>query len=340
MHRQHFGRPSIALSVLVALVPAATAEPPRLSLPIACEVGRTCFVQNHVDLDPGPGVRDFACGAASYDGHKGVDFRLVSAVAVSAGIAVLAAAPGVVRGVRDGMADQFAREEGGRSFAGRECGNGVVVDHGGGWETQYCHMRRGSVAVRSGEAVARGAHLGSVGFSGFADFAHLHFAVRRNGAVIDPYSGDTVGAASCRQDVVAKPRETGLWDDGAVQALPYRRGEFIESGFAAAIPSTLQLEHGGGRVAAPSPESDGLVFFARAINAIKGDSIRIRVKGPGGFGIETTGDALDRDKAVVVQAAGRKRSWRRWAAGTYKGLAELVREGQVVATTSGVLELP
>ena len=32
--------------------------------------------------------------------------------------------------------------------AGRNCGNGVTLDHGDGWQTQYCHMRRGSVAVK------------------------------------------------------------------------------------------------------------------------------------------------------------------------------------------------
>jgi D-3-phosphoglycerate dehydrogenase len=48
-------------------------------------------------------------------------------------------------------------------IAGRECGNGVVIAHEDGWETQYCHMRRGSVAVQPGERVARGQTLGLVG---------------------------------------------------------------------------------------------------------------------------------------------------------------------------------
>ncbi len=340
--------PAAALLVpLLLLHPAApaaaeAAEPPRLSLPVACAAGRDCFVQNHVDLDPSPAVRDFACGAATYDGHKGVDFRLSSTAAAVVGVKVLAAAPGVVKGVRDGMDDLLLRQQepGTGGLAGRECGNGVVVDHGGGWETQYCHMRRGSLAVRTGATVARGEPLGEVGYSGFADFAHLHFAVRRNGAVVDPFSGGGVGAP-CRGD--AGPgggRGTGLWEADVAAAFPYARGTFIDSGFAAAIPTTLQLEQGGDSIPAAGPESDGFVFYARAMNAMKGDKIRIRVTGPGTFEVAAEGQPLDRDKAVAVQAAGRKRSWRRWPPGRYEGRAELVRAGAVVTEIRGAFEMP
>ena len=29
-------------------------------------------MNNHVDLDPGPGILDYACGAQTYDGHTGM----------------------------------------------------------------------------------------------------------------------------------------------------------------------------------------------------------------------------------------------------------------------------
>ena len=60
----------------IPLAPAA-AEPPKLSLPIACEVGKTCFVQKYVDVEPGPEVKDHACGTATDDGHTGTDIRLI-----------------------------------------------------------------------------------------------------------------------------------------------------------------------------------------------------------------------------------------------------------------------
>ncbi len=314
---------------------ARAAEPPRLSLPIACEPGRTCFVQNHVDLDPGPGTRDFACEAATYDGHKGVDFRLLSAaVAVENSVAVQAAAPGKVKGTRDGMADQFAREGGG--LAGRECGNGVVVDHGGGWETQYCHMRRGSVAVRTGQQVSRGERLGDVGYSGFADFAHLHFEVRKDGDFVDPFSMLGAGAACLRDGATA----TGLWEEAAARAFPYRRGQFIESGFASAIPNTLALEQGAAKLSAAGPEGDGLIFYARVMNARAGDRIRLRVTGPAGFATDVTSEPFDRNKAIAVQAAGKKRTRPRWASGSYDGIADLLRGDAVVDTVRGRFEMP
>ena len=86
--------------------PMALAEP-RLALPLDCTLGETCFIQNYVDADGGPGAADFTCGGLSYDGHKGTDFALLSHSAAQAGVNVLAAAPGVVRAVRDGVADHW-----------------------------------------------------------------------------------------------------------------------------------------------------------------------------------------------------------------------------------------
>src|ERR687895_2961045 len=62
-----------------AAAPASSEAPPpgpRLVLPVACRIGAGCEVQNYVDLDPGPGVRDYRCGRRGYDKHGGVDIRL------------------------------------------------------------------------------------------------------------------------------------------------------------------------------------------------------------------------------------------------------------------------
>jgi hypothetical protein len=59
-----------------ALAETAAADPPRLQVPVACEVGRTCFIQNYLDQDPSPESKDFACGTLTYDGHNGTDFRV------------------------------------------------------------------------------------------------------------------------------------------------------------------------------------------------------------------------------------------------------------------------
>ncbi len=63
-------------------------------------------------------------------------------------------------------------------------GNAIVVDHGGGIATTYNHLS--VFAVVSGQQVARGETLGSVGCTGYCTGPHLHFEVRVNGTPVDP----------------------------------------------------------------------------------------------------------------------------------------------------------
>ena len=139
---------SLALFSLTGLwLAAPQAAAVELELPIACTLAEDCTVQQYPDHDPGPGARDYACGGESYDGHDGIDIRLKTFADIERGVPVLAAAAGVVKSGRDGMADKPVRGEADRkALKGRDCGNGVIVEHSDGFETQYCHMRRGSVA--------------------------------------------------------------------------------------------------------------------------------------------------------------------------------------------------
>ena len=100
---------------------------------------------------------------------------------------------------------------------GRDCGNGVVIDHDDGWQTQYCHLRRGSVGVTRGQAVARGDRLGVVGMSGRTQFPHLHLSVRRDGAVIDPFAPSDPPRCTDAAQTAPAP----LWSDPP--GLPPRR---------------------------------------------------------------------------------------------------------------------
>src|SRR3954447_17268207 len=137
----------------VALAAPVVAQEIRLRLPVACEIGRSCEVQHYVDRDPTGGSKDYQCGTLTYDGHDGTDFRVPDLAAQRAGVDVLAAARGRVLRVRDGVADISVQELGRERVEGTECGNGVVVVHEGGYETQYCHLAKGSVAVRPGDIV-------------------------------------------------------------------------------------------------------------------------------------------------------------------------------------------
>jgi len=64
------------------------------------------------------------------------------------------------------------------------CGLGVVIVHGNGYETEYCHL--GTVMVERGDLVSKGSVIGRVGRTGRTTGAHLHFTVRVGGQAIDP----------------------------------------------------------------------------------------------------------------------------------------------------------
>ena len=145
-------------SLAYSFVPTSAAgETLRLGLPLACTPGTDCWVVNYVDDDPGPGASDFSCGPRSYDGHKGTDFGLLDLRTMAEGVAVLAASDGTVKALRDGMPDT-GTDTPAEILAGQDCGNGLIVEHAGGWSTQYCHMRMGSVAVAKGQAVVSTEH--------------------------------------------------------------------------------------------------------------------------------------------------------------------------------------
>jgi murein DD-endopeptidase MepM/ murein hydrolase activator NlpD len=104
------------------------------------------------------------------------------------GVEVQASAPGRVIGVRDGVDDISVRTIGKAAVVGQECGNGAVIEHGNGWSTQYCHMAKGSLRIKQGDLVDLGQPLGLVGLSGDTEFPHLHFTVRHQGRIVDPFA--------------------------------------------------------------------------------------------------------------------------------------------------------
>ena len=326
---------ALLTSGIGAAAPVASGDAPRLSLPIACQLGETCFIQNYVDVDPGPGVRDYMCGSATYQAHTGTDFRLNSVAQSKTRVAVLAAADGTVKRARDGMADVLATAESAKALTGRDCGNGLVIDHGGGWQTQYCHMHQGSLAVKIGDRVARGQRLGDVGYSGKAEFAHLHFSVRRNGETIDPFSGRS------QDGVCGDPSDQaeGLWQEGSGKFLAYQSGQVIALSFADAVPVLVALEKDH-RLAKPNAKSELLILFARFLNLRGGDRIRFAIAGPAGFNVDSLSEPIPRDKATYMAYVGKRRTIPIWPPGHYEGHVRLIRGNTIVSEMRAELTLP
>ena len=95
------------------------------------------------------------------NGHPGIDF------AAEEGAEVYAVADGIVT-----TADYDA-----------EKGNYVVLDHGGGLETEYQHLK--SSLVSAGQSVVQCQVLGYVGSTGNSTGPHLHFEARQDSAPAD-----------------------------------------------------------------------------------------------------------------------------------------------------------
>ena len=314
---------------LVLVLTSGSALAFELGLPIGCRLGEDCFVQQYVDRDLGPGIADYACGAQTYDGHKGTDIRIRTTADVWKNVAVVAAAPGVILGTRDGMRDRLVRTEEDRTaVADRECGNGVRIDHGQGWETQYCHLRQGSVGVKKGQQVAAGQKLGEVGYSGDAAFPHVHLQVTKGGSVVDPFLPDPT--APCGSG--GKP----LWSASAFKAFAYQPGTLLAIGFTDRAV-TLEALEAGAPLAVPSRHTP-VIAYLWAINLQKGDMVAIEVRYGGKLVVESS-KTLERNKAQLMLFAGKKPPPGGWLEGTYTSAVEIIRDGKPVVKGDNALAL-
>lgn len=174
------------LSFVASLIAAAAAAP-AAALPFVLPIGGTPYedwtIVNYVDLDPAAGaIRDYRGGIYTYDGHNAIDFSLPNFAAMDAGVPVYAAAAGTVTFAHDGEFDRCSRVHPCSSSA-----NFVAIHHGEALVTEYLHLKKDSVSVSVGQPVVAGQQIGLVGSSGFSSDAHLHFAVQRNGNVIETY---------------------------------------------------------------------------------------------------------------------------------------------------------
>ena len=95
--------------------------------------------------------------------HQGVDYT------VPTGSRVFATADGKVKEIKTR-----------KTTSGRY----ILIDHGGGYETQYSHLSR--IDVKKGQKVRRGDIIGLTGNSGLSLSPHLHYEVLFNGMRVDP----------------------------------------------------------------------------------------------------------------------------------------------------------
>lgn len=322
----------VALLPLASLVHAQTDHAPRLIFPVDCRLGDTCVIQNFVDHNRTGDAQDYRCGALTYHGHDGTDIRIPSLAIMRRGVNVLAAADGAVLRVRDGVPDQSIRAPTASAVDGHECGNAVILDHGHGWQTQYCHMALGSVAVKQGATVKRGDVIGRVGLSGQTEFPHLHLTVRHNGRVMDPFT-------SAPQSTPCGGAETSLLalssGDGAI----YHDAFVLNHGFIDGPIDLDAIETGEIEANRPTAQSAALLAYIRVVGLKAGDVQHMMITNPDGtILIDKVFARLDRPKAQNSLYIGQKRPTEVWPKGRYTAIYEVIRAGSRVTKDQFSLE--
>ncbi len=327
--------------LLLGLNPALAERPPfLLEVPFVCPQGQRCPIEVHVDHDPGPGIKDFACGTVTYDGHSGIDVRAEDLIAVAQGVPVVAAAAGTVAIVQDDIRDHspfdYDQEEARTSSV---CGNRVVISHGPEWSTHYCHLRQGPSPVQVGQEVKAGDLLGHIGMSGSTNFPHFQFNLLHTPpgkrTDVDPFAPDGFSEA-CTSDI-----SQSLWSPKAQRELAYASPAIANLGFAEGAVTNRGIENGTYKSQRVGSDSPALVFYARTIGLDKGDVQRITVLSPdGSVLVENTADPLNRPRLQSFIFTGRKLRANRWPAGTYIGFYEVLRNGRVVLSAEETLTIP
>jgi murein DD-endopeptidase MepM/ murein hydrolase activator NlpD len=155
-----------------------------LAVIAACAVVSFVVLANRHEAPAEAGPRPafqlpFPCGEAwrltTYPGHDDFDIDFFAAEGETGGRSVLASAPGTVTWAGwSATLDNGAQAAPGTSGTRGGLGYGVIIDHGGGWFTEYGHLAA-APAVRTGDRVGRGQPLGQVGHTGSTRVDHLHY---------------------------------------------------------------------------------------------------------------------------------------------------------------------
>ena len=292
-----------------------------LSIPIKCNYGHNCFIQNYVDIKSSNNHQDYQCGKLSYNKHKGTDFRLIDYRQMNEGVDVVASESGKIIAVRNNEDDFKFLNSGYKAIKNKECGNGVVIDIGDGYELQYCHMLKNSIRVKKGQIVKKGDIVGQVGMSGKSEFPHLHISLKKNSKVIDPFTGyEMENDSDCKNQNIKKY----YWQ----QDLPYIETAILNFHISNQIPKKLNARNGKYRQNLIINSSENIILWSDIMGIKKNDIIIYEITDLKNNKIFYHKNPLKKDYVQYFSYSGKKN--KNFVKGKYNATISIVRNGDKI----------
>jgi len=159
-----------------------------------------------------------------------------------------------------------------------------------------------------------------VGESGLASFPHVHFTVRYQDQVVDPFVGLT-NAQGC--NITRQP----LWQ----KPLEYVPTGVIRAGFATIAPLMAEIWQGNLSETSLSPNIPALLFWVQAFGVRQGDEELFRLIAPDGKVLIDHKQQLKATNRVFLSYVGKKASLSQpFVSGTWRGEYRLTRGDKVL----------
>ena len=307
----------------------ATESTIEFGLPTTCTMKTDCFIQSYPDHSSYPHTQptqtpaqDFLCGPLASKHYWATDIRVIH-YDIHNAPDVLATAAGKVTGVRRNMPDRINTDIINYQIPeGKEAGNSIIIDHGNGWQTQYNHLKFGSILVTQGQMVNAGDKIAEIGSSGKTYLPKLGLAIRHNNKPIDPFAYNENGGWSCQET-----NRTTLWNDEANAALYYQQTGIARTGFSEKVPEAYRLRGGLPIKDIRHISPDTVIFWADFYGIKKDDIIYMRIVDPTGQMFAETEHIARSDYPQWLGYVGRKLGTGALTSGIY--FAEvIVQRGQ------------
>jgi hypothetical protein len=306
---------TLFILVFLTFAPAKAQE---MAFPLVCEPGLSCWIIGYPDVSRDHTGQDYACGPGAAPGDLFLRIGLANVSVIPRGVYVLAAGNGVVQDVSNDAADLVIASKAQLKTGASLCGNGIIINHGMGTQTAYCHLRKDSIRVKKGDRVVKGQVIAAAGQSGLATWPQLGFSIQKGGYFLDPVTGVSPeeGCGLKPRPLIALPAPFMEYQPVSIVALGFSNAKAVEQRVV------LGKEP---RVAVIDRMDKTINLWGMVLGLRKGDEIEVRMRDPRGrsfYFMKLTADQ-DRDRQLIN--VSRDRGYVGWRIGTYTGEVKVTR---------------